>query len=37
MRDATGSFYHRAVAGAVGAQAMAAFKRLVEAPLGMLA
>ena len=35
--SATGSFDHRAIDGAVGAQLMAAFKRLVEAPLGMLA
>jgi len=35
--SATGSFDHRAVGGAVGAQLMAAFKRVVEAPLGMLA
>ncbi len=34
---ATGSFDHRAIDGAVGAQLMAAFKALVEAPLGMLA
>ncbi|ARS28670.1 pyruvate dehydrogenase complex dihydrolipoamide acetyltransferase [Sphingomonas sp. KC8] len=34
---ATGSFDHRAIDGAVGAELMAAFKRLVEKPLGMLA
>ena len=34
---ATGSFDHRAIDGAVGAELMAAFKRLVEAPMGMLA
>ena len=33
---ATGSFDHRAIDGAVGAQLMAAFKALVESPLGML-
>ncbi|RVT89354.1 pyruvate dehydrogenase complex dihydrolipoamide acetyltransferase [Sphingomonas crocodyli] len=33
----TGSFDHRAIDGAVGAELMAAFKRLVENPLGMLA
>ena len=33
----TGSFDHRAIDGAVGAELMAAFKRLVEQPLGMLA
>ena len=37
VMSATGSFDHRAIDGAVGAQLMAAFKRLVEAPLGMLA
>jgi pyruvate dehydrogenase E2 component (dihydrolipoamide acetyltransferase) len=34
---ATGSFEHRAVDGADGARLMAAFKELVEKPLGMLA
>ena len=37
VMTATGSFDHRAIDGAVGAELMAAFKRLVEAPLGMLA
>jgi pyruvate dehydrogenase E2 component (dihydrolipoamide acetyltransferase) len=37
VMSATGSFDHRAIDGAVGAQLMAVFKRLVEAPLGMLA
>ena len=37
MMSATGSFDHRAIDGANGAQFMAAFKRLVENPLGMLA
>ena len=37
VMSATGSFDHRAIDGAVGAQLMAAFKRLVEAPLGILA
>ncbi|GGE81100.1 pyruvate dehydrogenase complex dihydrolipoamide acetyltransferase [Sphingomonas prati] len=37
VMTATGSFDHRAIDGAVGAQLMAAFKRLVEKPLGMLA
>ncbi|MEH3105892.1 MAG: pyruvate dehydrogenase complex dihydrolipoamide acetyltransferase [Sphingomonas fennica] len=37
VMSATGSFDHRAIDGADGAQFMAAFKRLVEAPLGMLA
>ncbi|HEY6916304.1 MAG TPA: pyruvate dehydrogenase complex dihydrolipoamide acetyltransferase [Allosphingosinicella sp.] len=37
VMSATGSFDHRAIDGAVGAELMAAFKRLVEAPLGMLA
>jgi pyruvate dehydrogenase E2 component (dihydrolipoamide acetyltransferase) len=34
---ASGSFDHRAIDGAVGAELMQAFKRLVERPLGMLA
>ena len=34
---ATGSFDHRAIDGADGARLMQVFKRLVEAPLGMLA
>ena len=35
--SATGSFDHRAIDGAVGAELMAAFKRFVEKPLAMLA
>jgi pyruvate dehydrogenase E2 component (dihydrolipoamide acetyltransferase) len=34
---ATGSFDHRAIDGADGAQLMAAFRELVEKPLGLLA
>ena len=37
VMSATGSFDHRAIDGAVGAQFMSAFKALVEAPLSMLA
>jgi pyruvate dehydrogenase E2 component (dihydrolipoamide acetyltransferase) len=37
MMTATGSFDHRAIDGADGARLMQAFKRLIEAPLGMLA
>ncbi|WP_347270763.1 pyruvate dehydrogenase complex dihydrolipoamide acetyltransferase [Rhizorhabdus histidinilytica] len=37
VMSVTGSFDHRAIDGAVGAQLMQAFKRLVENPLGMLA
>ena len=37
VMSATGSFDHRAIDGADGAQLMAAFKRLIEAPLGLLA
>jgi pyruvate dehydrogenase E2 component (dihydrolipoamide acetyltransferase) len=37
IMSATGSFDHRAIDGAVGAQLMQAFKRLVENPLGLLA
>jgi pyruvate dehydrogenase E2 component (dihydrolipoamide acetyltransferase) len=37
VMSATGSFDHRAIDGADGAAFMAAFKRLVENPLGMLA
>jgi len=37
VMSATGSFDHRAIDGAVGAQLMAAFKRMVENPLAMLA
>jgi pyruvate dehydrogenase E2 component (dihydrolipoamide acetyltransferase) len=35
--SASGSFDHRAIDGAVGAELMAAFKRFVEKPLAMLA
>ena len=37
VMSATGSFDHRAIDGAVGAELMGAFKKLVENPLGMLA
>ena len=37
VMSATGSFDHRAIDGADGAQLKQAFKELVEAPLGMLA
>ena len=37
IMSATGSLDHRAIDGADGARLMQAFKRLVEAPLGMLA
>ncbi|MGZ8343998.1 MAG: pyruvate dehydrogenase complex dihydrolipoamide acetyltransferase [Allosphingosinicella sp.] len=37
IMSATGSFDHRAIDRADGARLMQAFKRLVEAPLGMLA
>ncbi len=37
VMSATGSFDHRAIDGADGARLMQTFKRLVEAPLGMLA
>ena len=37
VMSATGSFDHRAIDGADGARLMAAFKDLVENPLGMLA
>jgi pyruvate dehydrogenase E2 component (dihydrolipoamide acetyltransferase) len=37
IMSATGSFDHRAIDGADGAQLMQAFKQLVEKPLGMLA
>ena len=37
VMSVTGSFDHRAIDGADGARLMQAFKRLVEAPLGMLA
>ncbi len=35
--SATGSFDHRAIDGADGAQLMQTFKQLVENPWGMLA
>ncbi|MCJ2181385.1 2-oxo acid dehydrogenase subunit E2, partial [Novosphingobium sp. 1949] len=37
VMSATGSFDHRAIDGADGARLMAAFKELVENPLGMIA
>ena len=37
VMSATGSFDHRAIDGATGAQFMSAFKALVESPIGMLA
>jgi pyruvate dehydrogenase E2 component (dihydrolipoamide acetyltransferase) len=37
VMTATGSFDHRAIDGASGAQLMAAFKQYVESPLGMVA
>ena len=37
VMSATGSFDHRAIDGADGAQLMQAFKELCENPLGMLA
>jgi len=37
VMSATGSFDHRAIDGADGAQLMKAFKQLVEAPLGLVA
>jgi pyruvate dehydrogenase E2 component (dihydrolipoamide acetyltransferase) len=37
VMSATGSFDHRAIDGADGAQLMAAFKRLVESPMGLVA
>jgi pyruvate dehydrogenase E2 component (dihydrolipoamide acetyltransferase) len=37
VMSATGSFDHRAIDGAVGAEFMSVFKGLVENPLGMLA
>jgi pyruvate dehydrogenase E2 component (dihydrolipoamide acetyltransferase) len=33
----TGSFDHRAIDGADGAELMAAFKGLIESPLGLVA
>ena len=37
VMSATGSFDHRAIDGADGAQLMQAFKALVEIPLGLVA
>ena len=37
VMSATGSFDHRAIDGADGAELMKVFKELVERPLGMLA
>ena len=37
VMSATGSFDHRAIDGATGAELMQAFKELVEAPLGLVA
>ena len=37
VMSATGSFDHRAIDGADGAQMMKAFKELIEAPLGLVA
>jgi pyruvate dehydrogenase E2 component (dihydrolipoamide acetyltransferase) len=37
VMTATGSFDHRAIDGATGAELMSAFKGLVEAPLGLMA
>ena len=37
VMSVTGSFDHRAIDGADGAQLMAAFKRIVEKPLTLLA
>ncbi len=37
VMSVTGSFDHRAIDGADGAQLMQAFKSLVENPLGLLA
>ncbi|HVR89669.1 MAG TPA: 2-oxo acid dehydrogenase subunit E2, partial [Novosphingobium sp.] len=37
VMSATGSFDHRAIDGADGAQLMQAFKALVESPLGLVA
>jgi pyruvate dehydrogenase E2 component (dihydrolipoamide acetyltransferase) len=37
VMSASGSFDHRAIDGAIGAELMAAFKALVEKPLGMVA
>jgi pyruvate dehydrogenase E2 component (dihydrolipoamide acetyltransferase) len=37
VMSATGSFDHRAIDGAEGAQLMRAFKSLIEAPLSLMA
>jgi len=37
VMSTTGSFDHRAIDGADGAQLMKAFREFVESPLGMLA
>jgi len=37
VMSATGSFDHRAIDGADGAELMKLFKELVEAPMGMIA
>jgi pyruvate dehydrogenase E2 component (dihydrolipoamide acetyltransferase) len=37
VMSATGSFDHRAIDGADGAQLMQAFRELVEMPLGLVA
>ena len=37
VMSVTGSFDHRAIDGADGAQLMTAFRELVEKPLGLLA
>ena len=37
VMSATGSFDHRAIDGADGAQLMQAFKDLIESPLGLVA
>ncbi len=37
VMSATGSFDHRAIDGADGAQLMKVFKELCEAPLGLVA
>ncbi len=37
VMSATGSFDHRAIDGADGAQLMQAFKEIIEKPLGLVA
>ena len=37
VMSATGSFDHRAIDGATGAELMSAFKQVCEAPLGLVA